>query len=72
MLVPHSSRSFSGYLEDKQGLAPISKFDDKIEAASASMYFHYYGQLRHQQTILEDHVMTGYVIWLLLSLPHIK
>ncbi|XP_010914428.1 probable histone-arginine methyltransferase CARM1 [Elaeis guineensis] len=49
----------TGYLEDKQGLAPISKFDDKIEAASASMYFHYYGQLRHQQTILEDHVMTG-------------
>ncbi|KAG1326255.1 hypothetical protein COCNU_01G001890 [Cocos nucifera] len=48
-----------GDLEDKQGLAPISKFDDKIEAASSNMYFHYDGQLRHQQTILEDHVMTG-------------
>ncbi|KAH0894149.1 hypothetical protein HID58_056578 [Brassica napus] len=29
--------------------ASNSKFDDKIEASSAKMYFHYYGQLLHQQ-----------------------
>ncbi|KAL8485005.1 hypothetical protein ACS0TY_027345 [Phlomoides rotata] len=36
-----------------------SKFDDKIEAASAKMYFHYYGQLLHQQNMLQDYVRTG-------------
>lgn len=37
------------------------KFDDKIEAASAKMYFHYYGQLLHQQNMLQDYVRTGYI-----------
>ncbi|XP_078439750.1 protein arginine methyltransferase 4B isoform X2 [Wolffia australiana] len=36
-----------------------SKFDEKIEAASAKMYFHYYGQLLHQQNMLQDYVRTG-------------
>ncbi|KAL4562011.1 hypothetical protein LXL04_034199 [Taraxacum kok-saghyz] len=36
-----------------------SKFDDKIEASSAKMYFHYYGQLLHQQNMLQDYVSTG-------------
>ncbi|KAL0388781.1 UNVERIFIED_CONTAM: putative histone-arginine methyltransferase 1.3 [Sesamum radiatum] len=37
-----------------------SKFDDKIEASSAKMYFHYYGQLLHQQNMLQDYVRTGW------------
>lgn len=41
-----------------------NKFDDKIEASSAKMYFHYYGQLLHQQNMLQDYVRTGYFIWL--------
>ncbi|KAF3456216.1 hypothetical protein FNV43_RR00866 [Rhamnella rubrinervis] len=36
-----------------------SKFDDKIESSSAKMYFHYYGQLLHQQNMLQDYVRTG-------------
>ncbi|KAL4560106.1 hypothetical protein LXL04_032255 [Taraxacum kok-saghyz] len=36
-----------------------SKFDDKIEASSAKMYFHYYGQLLHQQNMLQDYVSIG-------------
>ncbi|KQK14705.1 probable histone-arginine methyltransferase CARM1 isoform X2 [Brachypodium distachyon] len=36
-----------------------SKFDTKIEASSAQMYFHYYGQLLHQQNMLQDFVRTG-------------
>ncbi|EFJ24851.1 hypothetical protein SELMODRAFT_149478 [Selaginella moellendorffii] len=36
-----------------------SKFDKKIEASSAKMYFHYYGQLLHQQNMLQDYVRTG-------------
>ncbi|KAL1807363.1 hypothetical protein ACET3Z_024353 [Daucus carota] len=36
-----------------------SKFDDKIEASSAKMYFHYYGQLLHQQNMLQDYVRTS-------------
>lgn len=39
--------------------ATKSKFDDKIEASSAKMYFHYYGQLLHQQNMLQDYVRTG-------------
>ncbi|ERN02190.1 hypothetical protein AMTRI_Chr02g223030 [Amborella trichopoda] len=46
-------------LENGSVLAPMSKFDDKIEAASAKMYFHYYGQLLHQQNMLQDYVRTG-------------
>lgn len=34
-------------------------FDKKIEATSAKMYFHYYGQLLHQQNMLQDYVRTG-------------
>ncbi|CAK9138997.1 unnamed protein product [Ilex paraguariensis] len=40
-------------------LTSKSKFDDKIEASSAKMYFHYYGQLLHQQNMLQDYVRTG-------------
>ncbi|XP_044487100.1 probable histone-arginine methyltransferase 1.4 [Mangifera indica] len=36
-----------------------SKFDDKVEPSSAKMYFHYYGQLLHQQNMLQDYVRTG-------------
>ncbi|KAH1243625.1 putative histone-arginine methyltransferase 1.4 [Glycine max] len=36
-----------------------SKFDDKIESSSSKMYFHYYGQLLHQQNMLQDYVRTG-------------
>ncbi|CAH8356636.1 unnamed protein product [Eruca vesicaria subsp. sativa] len=39
--------------------ASNSKFDEKIEASSAKMYFHYYGQLLHQQNMLQDYVRTG-------------
>ncbi|KAL3505736.1 hypothetical protein ACH5RR_031118 [Cinchona calisaya] len=39
--------------------ASRSKFDSKIEASSAKMYFHYYGQLLHQQNMLQDYVRTG-------------
>ncbi|KAF8401488.1 hypothetical protein HHK36_012428 [Tetracentron sinense] len=39
--------------------ASRSKFDEKIEASSAKMYFHYYGQLLHQQNMLQDYVRTG-------------
>ncbi|XP_022959455.1 probable histone-arginine methyltransferase 1.4 [Cucurbita moschata] len=36
-----------------------SRFDDKIESSSSKMYFHYYGQLLHQQNMLQDYVRTG-------------
>ncbi|KAI3804608.1 hypothetical protein L1987_26288 [Smallanthus sonchifolius] len=41
------------------GTITKSKFDDKIESSSAKMYFHYYGQLLHQQNMLQDYVRTG-------------
>ncbi|KAG9444564.1 hypothetical protein H6P81_015904 [Aristolochia fimbriata] len=46
-------------LENGSVLVSKSKFDDKIEASSAKMYFHYYGQLLHQQNMLQDYVRTG-------------
>lgn len=46
-------------LENGTLLASKSKFDNKIEASSAKMYFHYYGQLLHQQNMLQDYVRTG-------------
>ncbi|XP_042517270.1 probable histone-arginine methyltransferase CARM1 [Macadamia integrifolia] len=51
--------SSGGRLENGKLLACKSKFDDKIEASSAKMYFHYYGQLLHQQNMLQDYVRTG-------------
>ncbi|KAK3035183.1 hypothetical protein RJ639_034571 [Escallonia herrerae] len=36
-----------------------STFDEKTDPSSAEMYFHYYGQLLHQQNMLEDYVRTG-------------
>lgn len=48
-----------GPLENGSLTAPKSKFDNKIEATSAKMYFHYYGQLLHQQNMLQDYVRTG-------------
>ena len=38
-----------------------SKFDDKVEASSAEMYFDFYEQLLHEQNMLQDYVRTGYV-----------
>lgn len=46
-------------LENGSVSSPKCKFDDKIEASSAKMYFHYYGQLLHQQNMLQDYVRTG-------------
>jgi histone-arginine methyltransferase CARM1 len=36
-----------------------NKFENKIEPSSAKMYFHYYGQLLHQQNMMQDYVRTG-------------
>nr|XP_024382511.1 probable histone-arginine methyltransferase CARM1 [Physcomitrium patens]XP_024382520.1 probable histone-arginine methyltransferase CARM1 [Physcomitrium patens]XP_024382531.1 probable histone-arginine methyltransferase CARM1 [Physcomitrium patens]PNR61929.1 hypothetical protein PHYPA_000353 [Physcomitrium patens] len=36
-----------------------NKFERKIESSSAKMYFHYYGQLLHQQNMMQDYVRTG-------------
>ncbi|MCO5555341.1 hypothetical protein L7F22_008887 [Adiantum nelumboides] len=36
-----------------------NRFDKKIESSSAKLYFHYYGQLLHQQNMLQDYVRTG-------------
>lgn len=44
-----------------------SKFDDKIESSSAKMYFHYYGQLLHQQNMMQDYVRTGHYTILCFS-----
>ncbi|KAI7743343.1 hypothetical protein M8C21_003224, partial [Ambrosia artemisiifolia] len=66
------SSSFHGAFEHWKSDVPIegstlpngtissskSKFDDKIESSSAKMYFHYYGQLLHQQNMLQDYVRT--------------
>ncbi|XP_059648134.1 probable histone-arginine methyltransferase 1.3 [Cornus florida] len=52
--VDEGSRLQNGTL-----LPSKSKFDNKIEASSAKMYFHYYGQLLHQQNMLQDYVRTG-------------
>ncbi|XP_072974725.1 probable histone-arginine methyltransferase CARM1 [Typha angustifolia] len=46
-------------LENGSVTASKSKFDSKIEASSAQMYFHYYSQLLHQQNMLQDYVRTG-------------
>ncbi|KAH7676692.1 Protein arginine N-methyltransferase protein [Dioscorea alata] len=48
-----------GSLENGTVIVHKSKFDDKIEPTSAKMYFHYYGQLLHQQNMLQDYVRTG-------------
>nr|QEG03063.1 putative histone-arginine methyltransferase CARM1 isoform X1 [Cymbidium ensifolium] len=45
--------------ENRSNAIHKSKFDDKIEATSAKMYFHYYGQLLHQQNMLQDYLRTG-------------
>lgn len=43
----------------KDDLKISNKFDKKIEPSSARLYFHYYGQLLHQQNMLQDYVRTG-------------
>ncbi|KAM6545175.1 hypothetical protein CsatB_025911 [Cannabis sativa] len=48
-----------GRLPNGETSVSKSKFDDKIEPSSAKMYFHYYGQLLHQQNMLQDYVRTG-------------
>ncbi|KAJ0601971.1 putative methyltransferase [Helianthus annuus] len=45
-----------------------SKFDDKIESSSAKMYFHYYGQLLHQQNMLQDYVPTMLRLWRIMQI----
>ncbi|KAI0489457.1 hypothetical protein KFK09_029300 [Dendrobium nobile] len=58
--VPHSQNGLSaGPMENGSIIYSTSKFDNKIEASSAKMYFHYYGQLLHQQNMLQDYVRTG-------------
>lgn len=52
-------QSGAGGTEVTGGGSRSSVFDQKIEAASAKMYFHYYGQLLHQQNMLQDYVRTG-------------
>lgn len=49
-------------LENGSIISSNSKFDTKIEASSAKMYFHYYGQLLHQQNMLQDFVRTGILL----------
>jgi histone-arginine methyltransferase CARM1 len=44
---------------NKETTTTVSKFEDKIESSSAKMYFHYYGQLLHQQNMMQDYVRTG-------------
>lgn len=39
--------------------APANNFDRKIDKGSADLYFHYYGQLMHQQNMLQDFTRTG-------------
>ncbi|XP_047945520.1 probable histone-arginine methyltransferase 1.3 isoform X2 [Salvia hispanica] len=46
-------------LPNEMTSSSASKFDDKIEESSAKMYFHYYGQLLHQQNMMQDYVRTG-------------
>ncbi|KAL3626513.1 putative histone-arginine methyltransferase 1.3 [Castilleja foliolosa] len=59
--VPGGLISFSSGSSLPNGMvsSSISKFDEKIEASSAKMYFHYYGQLLHQQNMMQDYVRTG-------------
>ncbi|CAK9238579.1 unnamed protein product [Sphagnum jensenii] len=44
---------------NKETTTTVSKFEEKIEQSSAKMYFHYYGQLLHQQNMMQDYVRTG-------------
>ncbi|KAG6531379.1 probable histone-arginine methyltransferase CARM1 [Zingiber officinale] len=48
-----------GPLENGTIVVSKSKFDNKIDSTSSKMYFHYYGQLVHQQNMLQDYVRTG-------------
>ncbi|KAG0561597.1 hypothetical protein KC19_9G076700 [Ceratodon purpureus] len=43
----------------EMGVLTENKFEKKIESSSAKMYFHYYGQLLHQQNMMQDYVRTG-------------
>lgn len=55
---------FAGVLTENGSCSSFkSNFDHKIESSSAKMYFHYYGQLLHQQNMLQDYVRTGYYCW---------
>ncbi|CAI9112769.1 OLC1v1013261C1 [Oldenlandia corymbosa var. corymbosa] len=51
--------SEGSYLPNGTVTSSKSKFDSKIEASSAKMYFYYYGQILHQQNMLQDYVRTG-------------
>ncbi|KAL5983787.1 Histone-arginine methyltransferase carm1 [Asimina triloba] len=56
------SESETGSRLENGSVSAKSKFDCKIEPSSAKMYFHYYGQLLHQQNMLQDYVRTGYIV----------
>ena len=53
MLLFTGSSLANGTMSSSKG-----KFDDKIEASSAKMYYHYYAQLL-QQNMMQDYVRTG-------------
>ncbi|KAL5182542.1 putative histone-arginine methyltransferase 1.4 [Glycine soja] len=58
--IVHQQRLFfEGNVRNGTITTSKSKFDEKIESSSAKMYFHYYGQLLHQQNMLQDYVRTG-------------
>lgn len=42
-------------------------FDAKTDSSSASMYFHYYGMLQHQQNMMQDSTRTGTYYWAMLG-----
>lgn len=62
IIITYSSLLSGSPLPNGAVSTSTSKFDEKIEASSAKMYFHYYGQLLHQQNMLQDFVRTGNVL----------
>lgn len=52
---------------NEDSVMTVSKFEKKIEPSSAKMYFHYYGQLLHQQNMMQDYVRTGVLSYLLFE-----
>ena len=49
------------------GTMVANAFDDKTDASSSSMYFHYYGMLQHQQNMLQDATRTGTYYWAMVG-----
>jgi hypothetical protein len=57
--MPLNSTETADANGNKENTTTVSKFEEKIEPSSAKMYFHYYGQLLHQQNMMQDYVRTG-------------